>query len=559
MMKRILCLALCLMFALPAALAETTDTLPKRFVRQMTGGNGVRGYASITASGVAEWLNLLLPFTAADIQIRAIGEKQGEMSESIDDDDDWQIKFYVKDSEGKETGTTWLFGDPEGIYFQSELLPDTRLSIPVEKVQLLYQLFRGEFSELFFSFDPLALKNPGANGNASAYEAVAELLGVPAEEWEAQWMPVLEKYFLQLDLWLAGYGDPAFVQGDSGALTMSAAYYIPAEDLKQEAKYLIGQMMYDSELQNLLIPYVSMEQRVTYLNPQMLYFYEACIDALVLKGDISLSREMSALGEVVNTSVSIPVPALPESLVVPLGKLAADLFDLPYEDLLAGLERITMTQSGNEKNYVLSGANRTVHLTYVEEAADENAQSVKGTLRVTPNADTQENAVVAAFSYASSHRIWQDEKYLEHDTTTFSFAVEPDLSMLSEDDPFRNSYVEFKPVSLSASVDYRNNPYQENSAVQVNINVDAKLPDAEVSAAVVLRVTTQMAMAELSGEGAENCAAMTDERKEQLLHSFCENAASMMMELNADAGENSPAENTAEAEAAPTAVPPMAE
>ena len=41
--------ALCLMLVIPVALAETADTLPKRFNRQLTGGNGVRGYMNITA------------------------------------------------------------------------------------------------------------------------------------------------------------------------------------------------------------------------------------------------------------------------------------------------------------------------------------------------------------------------------------------------------------------------------------------------------------------------------------------------------------------------------
>ena len=161
MMKRLLCLALCLMLTLPAALAETADTLPKRFSRQLTGGNGARGYIRISASGVAEWLNLLLPFTAAEIQVRAIGQKQGAATEFVTDDDDWQFKFYVKDSEGQEAGTTWLFGNPDGVYFQSELLPDTLLHYPVSGVNLLYQLFRGETSDLFFAFDPFGMKKPG--------------------------------------------------------------------------------------------------------------------------------------------------------------------------------------------------------------------------------------------------------------------------------------------------------------------------------------------------------------------------------------------------------------
>ena len=273
MMKRVLCLLLCLMMIVPFAAAETADTLPKRFARQMSGGNGVRGYARISASGLADWLSVLLPFTATDIQIRAIGEKQGEMSQDILDDDDWQVKLYAENSAKEEVGTTYLYGDPKGVYLQSELLPGTVLSVPVEQTHLLYEFFSGEWADLFFSFDPMEMKADGVNGNAAAYEAIANVLGIPAEEWEAKWLPVLEKYSLYLDLWLAGYGDPAFVTGeDVGSLRMTATYTIPAEDLKKEAKYIIGLMLYDNDLQSLLLPYVTMEQRVTYLNPTMVYF-----------------------------------------------------------------------------------------------------------------------------------------------------------------------------------------------------------------------------------------------------------------------------------------------
>lgn len=564
MMKRILCLALCLMLALPAALAETADTLPKKFARQLTGGNGIRGKLSLTASGVADWLNVLLPFTAADIQMRAIGEKQGDMSADVDDDDDWQIKLYVEDSEGQETGTTWLYGDPNGMYFQSELIPGTRLKLPVEQVNLLYQIFKGEYTELFFAFDPMGMKVPGANGNVSAYQPVADMLGIPAEEWEAGWMPVLEKYLLQLDLWLTSYGDPAFETGDSGSMTMSATYTIPADALKKEAKYIIGQMLYDTELQNLLLPYVTMEQRITYLNPSMVYFYEACIDQLPLEGDIVLSREMSGLGENVSMSVELPLPVLPDTLTAPIGEVAATAFGLPYNDLLADMKRVAFTQKDNERSITITGDKRSITLTAAESMPDEHTTVVSGALRIMPNIGLDENSLSAVYSSTYSHNIWQDENYLDHDKTDFQLQVEPDLSMLSEDDPFRNTYVDFAPISLDLSVDYRNNSYQENSAVQVNVNAAAKLPDAEVAMDLVMRITTKIPMTTLPTAGAEDFSNLTEERKAELLDTLTANAVQTMANLNA-APEATvvPATDPVEEEempaAEPTTVPPASE
>ncbi len=540
MMKRFLCVMLCLMLVIPAAMAETADTLPKRFVRQLSGGNGARGYISVKASGVAEWLDLLMPFTATDIQVRAIGEKQGDLSESIMDDDEWQVKLYAKGADGKESGITWLFGDPKGVYFKSELLPDMLLSVPVEQVHLLYQLFKGDFSELFFAFDPMELKAPANNGNTPAYQGIANILGIDAETWTAQWLPVLEKYFQHLELWLVGYGESSILSEDAGKLTMSASYTIPAEDFKTEAKYIIGQMMYDNELQELLIPHVTMEQRITYLNPQMVYFYEACIDAMALEGDITMFREMSALGEVVSTTISLPLPGVPEKVTAPVNAAMQKLLALPYADLIDGVTRMTLHQNGNEKQMTLQGEKRTFMVKAVETAT-ETGTELAGTMEIIPGEGVQEQAVTAAFTTGHSHRIWQDEKYLDHDTVEMNFSVSP----VSEEN------AAFKPVSIGLTLDYRNNPNQLDSPVQMNLNVNAELPDALIALEAVMRITTQLAMETLSPEGAKDVSALTEEEVANMKQTFVQNAALLVTSLYGDPVEVTIPE--------PTAVPPVVE
>lgn len=544
MLKRFLCIMLCLLLVVPAAIAEAANTLPKRFIRQLSGGNGARGYINVTASGVAEWLNILMPFTATDIQVRAIGQKQGDMSASITDDDEWQIKFYAKDQAGKEAGVSWLFGDPKGMYFKSELLPDVLLKVQVNQVHLLYQLFKGELSEMFFAFDPMELKVPGVNGNATAYQALANVLGVDEKDWNADWLPVLEKYFQHLELWLAGYGEASIVSENPGKLTMSASYTIPANEFKNEAKYIIGQMMYDNDLQELLIPHVTMEQRITYLNPQMVYFYEACIDALVLEGDITFSREMSALGEVVSSTISLPLPKLPEKLTAPANAAMQKLLGLPYADLLEGAERLTISQKGAERQMTIHSSKRTFTVNGVEKAFD-NGTEFTGTLEITPAEEAQEQAVSAAFAVSHGHRLWQDEKYIDHDTTEMKFSVKP---VTEENEAI-------VPVAVAVTVDYRNNPNQQDSPVQVNLIVDADLPNAQVAVEAVMRITTQLTMQKMSGEGATDISVLTAEEKDQLLKSFVQNAAVTMTSLYEAPADGGSAESSAE----PTAVPPANE
>jgi len=376
-------------------------------------------------------------------------------------------------------------------------------------------------------------------------------MGIPAAEWETKWLPVLEKYFLHLDLWLAGYGDPFAVSGETGALTMAATYRIPADELKTQAKYVIGQMLYDNDLMTLLLPYVTMEQRMTYLNPSMVYFYEACIDALPLSGDIVLSREMSARGEIVSNKVELPIPELPAEVADPMEDALAAVFGLSDEKWLSGMNRVEIFQNAGESGICLSGEKSSISIVADVTKPNEYTTAYDGMIRIVP-VDAGETAVAAAFTCAASHRIWQDEKYLDHDTSVLSFDVEPAKELLAEDDPLKARCVAFKPVGFEFKVDYRNNPYQENSAVQINYDLNVTLPDAAVQASAVLRITTQMKMETLPVTGAENVQTMTEERKHELLMTFVENAAHTMQNLSGTQAEEAPV-------AQPTAVPPMNE
>lgn len=560
-MKRFLLILMCLMLVAPAALAATDTTPTKKFRQQVvTGGNGIRGTVTLSASGVAEWVDVLLPFTATTLQVRAIGEKQGDMTSIVSDDDDWQVKLYAKDAEGSQRAVTYLYGTPEGMWFQSELLPETLLSLPVQNVQLLYQLIDGELPGLLTSIDPFALNAAEkASGNTAAYSAMAELLQISPDEWSAKWEPVLAKYYTELDMWLSMYASEPVIAGSTGSLTMSTSYSIPSEDLKDEAKYIIGLMIYDSELQNLLLPHVTMEQRMLYLNPSLVYFYEYCIDQLPLSGNIILKREMTAKGETIGMSVSLPLTSLPTEVTEPAGEMIANLFSLPYTDILSGIERITFTQSGGDVSITVASPQRSI--SFIIDDAASNAETVHwdGFVRITPAVGNDEPPLSAAFTYKTSHKLWEDEDWVKHEDYTYFVSIEPDFSLTDADDPFRSSYVDFPPVSVEAELAYSLQTDKANRPVDLDMTVKAVLPDAEVTVNADLRTTSPWAHDVLPMEGGEELLKLTAERSSELLKRLAENAAAVVNEMAALAVP-APTEIPApaeEPEAAPTAVPPL--
>lgn len=560
-MKRFLLILMCLMLVAPAALAATDTTPTKKFRQQVvTGGNGIRGTVTLSASGVAEWVDVLLPFTATTLQVRAIGEKQGDMTSIVSDDDDWQVKLYAKDAEGSQRAVTYLYGTPEGMWFQSELLPETLLSLPVRNVQLLYQLIDGELPALLTSFDPFGLnKAEKASGNTAAYSAMAELLQISPDEWATQWEPVLAKYYTELDMWLSMYASEPVIAGSTGSLTMSTSYSIPAENLKDEAKYIIGLMIYDSELQNLLLPHVTMEQRMLYLNPSLVYFYEYCIEQLPLSGNIILKREMTAKGETIGMSVSLPLTALPEEMTKPAGEMIAGLFSLPYTDILSGIERITFTQSGGDVSITVASPQRSI--SFIIDDAASNAETVHwdGFVRITPAVGNDEPPLSAAFTYKTSHKLWEDEEWVKHEDYTCFVSIEPDFSLTDADDPFRSSYVDFPPVCVEAELAYSLQTDKANRPVDLDLMVKAVLPDAEVTVNADLRTTSPWAHDVLPMEGGEELLKLTAERSRELLKQLAENAAAVVNEMAALAvpAATEVPDPAVEPQAAPTAVPPL--
>ena len=152
--------------------------------------------------------------------------------------------------------------------------------------------------------------------------------------------------------------------------------------------------------------------------------------------------------------------------------------------------------------------------------------------RVTPAVGVQEPPLSAAFTYESTCRIWEDEEYKTHEDYTWALTLAPDTSLVTPDDPFHSSYVQFAPISLSASVAYTKKE-KANSPVQVVIEVNATLADAEVSATANLKVAERWERDDLPVTGGEDLTRMTPERREELRNVFIDNATRTMTTLNA--------------------------
>ena len=393
MLKRILSVLLCAALLLGGtALAAKEDdyTLPELLYQQFAVQDyPIRGSVAVTASGTASWLDFLLPLTASTLHVRLL---------NLEDSDDFQYQVFSQDDSGNQQGLTQLYRVGDTLYLRTDVLSDVLLSMPLAE---------------------------SAKSNPSFYSVLAEMMAQPDILWESMWQPALEEYLNELELWLADYAAEPDTMTENGELVMRVSYVIPADDVKEQTKLMWKQALYDETLLTLLRPMMTEEQQAAYLNPALGYFYDACIDALPLSGDLRLSRKFSARGDTLSVAVALPLP-----------------------QNAWGYTTLTFRQEGSTTALVLNSATQT--LTFSMASADGNQNAITGSISSVPAAFvTDAKTLQAKFTLTSQHSETQDSDGTRHDDSAWTLTIEPDTDGAEAAD-----LVTFEPITAELSLQY---------------------------------------------------------------------------------------------------------
>lgn len=482
-MKRIACLALCLVMALFCVNAGAAQyTLPEKMMRQMNFGSGLKGSLQLTVSGEGELAKLLAPLSGADIELRAI------RSDKL-----FQDQLYVLSGE-EQQGLTQVYGDDDTLRVRSALLPDTLLTMQT-------------------GGDPVGRLLGGGEGNPAWYSAALSLLAVPDATWEETWVPAITPYETAVELWLKAYGAaPSVVHDATGDTLMMIRYEIPASAVKSELTSLLTQALADETLLTLLKEQLTEEQQATYLNPALLSYYAQVVDALPLTGSITLEREMTTMGEARRTTLSFP---------------------LPEND--GGFTAFQLEQDSADLTFTLDGAEKTVALVMKSSSSSAEGASWSGILRVLPGADAKDQKPLsAAFKLSKTETSRVDDDTREHVITTWQLEAEPDLSHLTADDPTRADYLDFGTVKAEGSIHFHSKN-ADSSPTTLEITGSLTMQDLQASLTCTLKTTSPWVLEDLPTEGGEDLLTLTDERKTELLTTFASNALAMLSAMQPSA------------------------
>jgi len=516
-MKKFLCLMLAMMCLVTTALAvELEYTLPEKFSQQVKFGSGVKGTATMSVSGGAQWLELLLPFTGTEMQIRAIQTKEGSHLSASQRAEgfEFQYQIYAEDAEGRQQALTQVYGDKENAYLRSELLPGTVLSFP-QGGRLMETLLGSEG------------ENPTIFSVIQAVANVDELL------WRDAWLPALTPYESALEMWMDNYADePTVLRKADGSSTVLVRYEIPAAAVKAQMKAMMASLVQDQVLLSLLRPLMSVEQQAVYLNPALTYYYDVVIDALPLTGNVLLHRELSGLGEVLSTSVSLP---------------------LPEND--GGWAELEYDLTGTDTTLSLVGEKMTVTLLMDQSSANAETTLWTGVLRVLPE---EGEKLSAAFTLKKNRTTSQDEEGYGHERTHWMLEAQPDLAHLEEGDEAREEYAVFEPLSLSLGLHYYSKS-KDNNPTTLEIELSAQMPTFALELTSKLKTSNAWVREDLPREGAESLVGMSEERLAALMEQFTQNAAVTMASLHPTPEPEATPEPTAVPEADVSTVTDMTE
>ncbi len=456
MSKRILSTVLTLVMTLlmlGSAFAATEDdyTLPEVMYQQFSVQNyPIRGSMALTASGTASWLDLFLPVTASTLHLRLL---------NLEESDDFQYQIYAEDDDGNQQGLTQLYRVGDSLYLRSALVPDTILTVSLNDSALQ------------------SILGTSAGGNPSFYSVLLGIANQPSMVLENTWAPLLDAYLNSIELWLADYASDPTTITESDEMRLQITYVIPAENVKALAKQLWHTFLYDQELLALIRPLMTEAQQDTYLNTSMLYFYDACIDALPLTGELRLSRTLSTHGDTLSVAVALPLPQNPW-----------------------GYTNLTFKQEEQTTTLMLMNEKQT--LTLSVQKSEDVEQPYSGYVSRMPAADAQDvKPLRAAFAFSYTHSETSDSSK-RYDNSEWKLLLTPDIPEGEEE-----QYETFEPITAELTLQY-NREKKEAAPVRLNITAGLHMAEADLTLRMALRTTGRWNALDLPTDGAQNVTGM---------------------------------------------------
>ncbi len=291
--------------AMMSAASAAGYTLPEKMERQLQVGSGLKGSFVIHANADPERYPLLHSIQNAEFEIRGI-QYEGNQH------------YYIYQSGENETlNALTEYSKIDGAeYLRSDFLDYSAILLPTA-------------DHLINAW----LKSEGEN--PSVFPDLLRMVLNSKEE------PSLntENLERQIELMISAFSTKPFVQREEGSPRMNQTFRIPVEMLYETVADLLETINSSESYMGFFREFLDQEQIDTYMNPNLGYYYVDAMKQLDMKGDILLSRTVSTLGDLIESSLVLPLDT---------GK--------------TGYDSLTIANSETRKSLLLEGPRGVIYL-----------------------------------------------------------------------------------------------------------------------------------------------------------------------------------------------------
>ncbi len=403
-MKRTFCMVLCcLLVFVCSAGSAVTYTLPEKMEKQLGIGSGLKGSFVLKTEGTNSWLPFISPYAGAEYQLR--GMMLGE---------DLHYYLYQTDAEENQWARTEVYRKEDRWYLRSDMLPGSVFFLPSV----------GAAADIF---------NPAAGENPSVASVLWKLLNLSAQDREEIWKPIQKRFEEKLEIWLQQYAaEPQIRRQENGTSVMDLVYIFSAETLKAGILKMMQEALSDDAFISAMQKMMTEEQQAVYLNPNLMYFFEQALDSLNLDFDVSFTRTVSTLGELLASNV-----------------------ELPLDEARTGWNALMMETAGGQITYMLRNTEKTVSVSMPEQKPQEDEYTQFYRFMQLPEEGAENPCTPVSLKMEVKTKVSEstDEENRSHETDHYSITVEQDLSAI-ENRKLPDSFEDFAPVTAELDLHY---------------------------------------------------------------------------------------------------------
>lgn len=439
MKKRILSLIVLLAVLCVSAGLADTYTLPVKMSNQLAIGSGLKAAFIIRTEGEKFSTPFMKLISDAEFMVRGISS--GE---------DFHYYIFQTDEAEQQTGLSELYRKDGSYYFRSDMVPGKILTFP-KTDRYLDTLF------------------PSRGENISPASFITKIMTLPEEVKKAKWEPVLSKYQLELEMWLARYTiEEEIVKLDKNQSAIQFSYNIPMKDVTKEIIKLYTKILDDKDAVALLDTVMTKEEKKVYANKNLMYFYEEALKAADQSKTVSMSKQIS------------------------MGEMISFRLNLPMNEQASGFSSIRIESENKVTRYTLNSEKQYLMIA-IPDSFDPEKESFKKSAwltRITNGSEKEEGQedISVRIDIQKTGKTYNDEQDYAHETDDYHVIVRQDTAYLPNGYE-AESLPEFPEITADISLHYYSK-YAQSAATTLDITADVRQADSSLKLEAKLKTAS---------------------------------------------------------------------